>query len=426
MRPRAWPTRSLCTCSLAPRSYASDQDAQRVLREVSYQRTVTHPNLLPLLGTYFSRLSADLYLLCPLMALDLSQAVRAGRITSPVQRQSVIYQLACALGHMHASGVVHRDLKPPNILLSAECRVRLCDFGLARTLPPAASAAAPAASAPSPTPSPAPAPSPAAAPGPSEPIDIADGPAASTSATAADAAADALAAASVSRSPGSRWYRSPELLLGALTYDVAVDMWSFGCVVAELLCGRTLLLGSSTASQLHKISNLVGARPSPQTLAELKAESAAARALVENLPPIEPTRLAKLMPRAPAEGVDLCRELLQLRPADRLDAAAVLQHCVSPRPQPRPLFYPPPRIPHLTHLASSSQYLHSYVKGRADRTAYAAASLAPPTRPYVAPLSETTSRTAMECRAHLEAHLATPLVDPPTQAAEADEEDMGA
>ena len=51
----------------------------------------------------------------------LSQAVRAGRITSPIQRQSVTYQLACALGHMHASGVVHRDLKPPNILLSAEC-----------------------------------------------------------------------------------------------------------------------------------------------------------------------------------------------------------------------------------------------------------------------------------------------------------------
>ena len=84
----------------------------------------------PLLDVFFSALSADLYLLLPAMAIDLHDAIRLNRLTAAVHKQSIAFQLTCALGHMHAFGVLHRDLKPQNVLLDAECTVRLCDFGL--------------------------------------------------------------------------------------------------------------------------------------------------------------------------------------------------------------------------------------------------------------------------------------------------------
>ena len=77
-------------------------DAQRCFREVAFQQSADHPNLLPLLSVAVSH--EDLYLVCPQMAMDLQSALRHSLLPQAQQKRCVIYQLACALGYMHACG----------------------------------------------------------------------------------------------------------------------------------------------------------------------------------------------------------------------------------------------------------------------------------------------------------------------------------
>jgi serine/threonine protein kinase len=204
-------------------------DAQRCFREVAFQKAANHPNLLPLLAVSVS--ATDLYLLCPPMAMDLQGALRHNLLPHARQKRCVLYQLSCALAYMHASGALHRDLKPANVLLDLDGHLRLCDFGLCRSTPT---------------------PDEAALATPRAPLDASNA---------------AEVDGSQSLSVGSRWYRAPEVLLGASVYGASADMWSFGCIVAEVLSGKTLLLGSSSLGQLAKILEVTGGRPEAAELA---------------------------------------------------------------------------------------------------------------------------------------------------------------
>lgn len=106
---------------------------------------------------------------------------------------------------MHSADIVHRDLKPSNILLNSSCLVKVADFGLARSI--------------------------AETPGTENVL---------------------------TEHIATRWYRAPEILLGSTSYTKAVDMWSIGCILAELLLGKALFSGSSTINQLEKIVELLG------------------------------------------------------------------------------------------------------------------------------------------------------------------------
>ena len=149
---------------------------------------------------------------------------------------------------------------------------------------------------------------------------------------------------------------------------------------------------------------LVGSKPDADALVDLRAETPHARALLDALPPVPepPTRLPKLMPRAPAEGIELCKGLLQMRPSERLDAAAVLRH----------------------------PFMQGFVRDDPSRLSYAASSLVPPkSGPFAMPVDDDARLSAREYRALLEGSLATALADPiltmaPSGADE--EDDMGA
>jgi mitogen-activated protein kinase 15 len=268
----------------------------------------------------------------------------------------------------------------PQVLLYDDCRLQLCDFGLVRTVPtPAASSlTTPLASAAS-----------------------ASASAASTSAASASAANGA-----VSNSIGSRWYRAPELLLGAREYGTSCDMWSLGCVLAELFSGKTLLLGSSTASQLLKCCQIAGGAPDAETLRAMRCDGSSARTLMSQLPtPIDACRLGKLMLRAPSEVIDLCASLLRLRPAERSDAAACLSH------------------PYMAPFASALPSRHAF--------ASASVRAVPADQLYAPPLDDQTRLDAASYRRYAETHLAEKLDEPqltyaPSAAGAADEDDMGA
>lgn len=118
------------------------------------------------------------------------------------ESKEIIRQVLSAVDHLHTHWIVHRDLKTSNLLISNQGIVQVADFGLARRLGPKAEHLTPVVV--------------------------------------------------------TLWYRAPELLLGAKTYTSAVDMWSVGCILAELLCGRPLLPGKSEIDQLDWIFRIFG------------------------------------------------------------------------------------------------------------------------------------------------------------------------
>ena len=163
---------------------------------------------------------SDMYIVTPLMESDLDRVVRSGQALTSAHVKYFLFQLLSALHTMHRSGVLHRDLKPSNVLVNASCDLAVCDLGLARALPPPP---------------------------------VRDG--ATVVARAAGAAPDDGGADAVDNDPVpcdlpgddsssgqhmtqyvvTRWYRAPELLLSCGAYGPAIDMWSAGCIFAELL-----------------------------------------------------------------------------------------------------------------------------------------------------------------------------------------------
>lgn len=118
----------------------------------------------------------------------------------------------------NTAGLVHRDMKPSNLLLNSECHVKVCDFGLARSLDNDENQGV-------------------------NPI-----------------LTDYVA---------TRWYRAPEILLGSTQYTKGVDMWSIGCIVGELVNGQPMFPGTSTMNQLDRIVEITGF-PSKQEIAAMR------------------------------------------------------------------------------------------------------------------------------------------------------------
>lgn len=173
-------------------------------REIQILRRLDHPNVMKLEGVITSRLSCSLYLVFEYMEHDL-----AGLSSSPdikfneAQVKCYMNQLLSGLEHCHSRGILHRDIKGANLLVNNEGVLKIADFGLANFCDPSKN----------------------------HPL---------TSRVV------------------TLWYRPPELLLGSTHYDSAVDLWSAGCVFAELLRGKPILQGRTEVEQLHKIYKLCG------------------------------------------------------------------------------------------------------------------------------------------------------------------------
>jgi mitogen-activated protein kinase 15 len=115
----------------------------------------------------------------------------------------------------------------------------------------------------------------------------------------------------------TRWYRAPEILLGSNKYTKGVDMWSMGCILAELLLGKPVFPGTSTLNQLDRVMEVTG-RPSVEDIDAIN--SPLAQTMLESLPPSKARRLRDMFPTASDDALDLLKSLLQFNPNKRLTA----------------------------------------------------------------------------------------------------------
>ncbi|CAI9102433.1 OLC1v1000706C4 [Oldenlandia corymbosa var. corymbosa] len=173
-------------------------------REIIILRRLDHPNVIKLEGLVTSRMSCSLYLVFEYMEHDLAGLAASPEIkfTEP-QVKCYMKQLLSGLEHCHKRHVLHRDIKGSNLLLDNSGILRIADFGLATIFDP----------------------------NHKHPM---------TSRVV------------------TLWYRPPELLLGATDYSVGIDLWSAGCILAELLAGKPIMPGRTEVEQLHKIYKLCG------------------------------------------------------------------------------------------------------------------------------------------------------------------------
>ncbi|XP_075591005.1 extracellular signal-regulated kinase 2-like [Dermatophagoides farinae] len=196
------------------KAFNNEKDAVRTLREVTILEQLRG---LPHIVTIYEVIQAvnnnDIYLIFEYVKSDLSVFLKEKKLDKEKIPQ-IVYQLLLALRDLHCRGLIHRDLKPSNILVDDQYQIKLADFGLAR-------------------------------PARNSVVD-----------ESLMAMTDYVA---------TRWYRSPEVLLGMNEYSEAVDVWALGCIMAELYLGSVLFRGSSTMEQLNLITGLLG-MPSKATL----------------------------------------------------------------------------------------------------------------------------------------------------------------
>ncbi|KAL3374199.1 hypothetical protein AABB24_005919 [Solanum stoloniferum] len=188
-------------------------------REILVLKKLDHPNVIKLEGLVTSRMSSSLYLVFEYMEHDLAGLAAVQTVKfSESQVKCYMKQLLSGLEHCHNNGVLHRDVKGSNLLIDNEGILKIADFGLASFYDPEHK----------------------------QPM---------TSRVV------------------TLWYRPPELLLGATNYGVGVDLWSAGCILAELLTRKPIFPGRTEVEQLHKIFRLCGS-PSEEYWRKFKLPNA--------------------------------------------------------------------------------------------------------------------------------------------------------
>lgn len=252
-------------------AFQNATDAQRTFREIMFlQELNNHDNIVRLLNVMRADNDRDIYLICDHMESDLHAVIRA-KILEDIHKQYIIYQTLRSLHYMHSGEMLHRDTKPSNILLNSDCHVRICDFGLARSIQQTGN---------------------------------------NTNPVLTDYVA-------------TRWYRAPEILLGSNSYTKGVDIWSVGCILGELLNGKPVFPGASTMNQLDRIMEVTG-RPSQADIEAIKSPFAAT--MLDSLPATRPRPLAEVFPTADKAALDLIQSCLIFNPEKRISAKEALRH----------------------------------------------------------------------------------------------------
>ncbi|KAJ0264351.1 Mitogen-activated protein kinase 9 [Hirschfeldia incana] len=247
-------------------------DATRILREIKLLRLLRHPDIVEIKHVMLPpsrREFRDIYVVFELMESDLHQVIKANDDLTPEHYQFFLYQLLRGLKFIHTANVFHRDLKPKNILANSDCKLKICDFGLARV-----------------------------------------------------SFNDAPSAIFWTDYVATRWYRAPELCGSFFSkYTPAIDIWSIGCIFAEMLTGKPLFPGKNVVHQLDIMTDLLGT-PSPEAISRIRNEKA--RRYLGNMRRKPPVPFTHKFPHVDPLALRLLHRLLAFDPKDRPTAEEAL------------------------------------------------------------------------------------------------------
>ncbi|XP_059125810.1 cyclin-dependent kinase 3 isoform X1 [Peromyscus eremicus] len=235
------------------------------IREISLLKELKHPNIVKLLDVVHRE--KKLYLVFEFLTQDLKKHMDSTPTSGlPLHVvKSYLSQLLQGLNFCHCHRVIHRDLKPQNLLINQCGAIKLADFGLARAF--------------------------------------------------------GVPLRTYTHEVVTLWYRAPEILLGSKFYSTAVDVWSIGCIFAEMVTGKPLFPGDSEIDQLFRIFRTLGT-PSEDTWPGVSQLSD----YKSSFPKWTRKGLEEIMPRLGPEGKDLLLQLLQYDPSQRISAKTALAH----------------------------------------------------------------------------------------------------
>ncbi|KAF8935482.1 Pkinase-domain-containing protein [Dissophora ornata] len=249
------------------------QDKRFKNRELQIMRLVSHPNIVDLKSFFYSNGDKKDEVFLNLVLEYIPETVyRASRHYSKIKQtmpmlqiKLYMYQLFRSLAYIHAIGICHRDIKPQNLLLNPTTGIlKLCDFGSAKIL--------------------------------------------------------------VAGEPNvsyicSRYYRAPELIFGATNYTTNIDVWSTGCVMAELMLGQPLFPGESGIDQLVEIIKVLGT-PTREQIKTMNPNY-----MEHKFPQIKPHPFIKIFrSRTPPEALELISSLLEYTPTRRFTPIEAMVH----------------------------------------------------------------------------------------------------
>ncbi|ETN12686.1 CMGC/MAPK protein kinase [Phytophthora nicotianae INRA-310] len=257
------------------RAFDDLTDAKRIVREIKLMRHLNHKCVLGVEDIFepvaLSKFE-DVYIVSQLMATDLHRVIYSRHALSDEHIAFFMYQMLCAMKYVHSANVIHRDLKPSNVLVNANCELKICDFGLARGVFP------------------------------EEELELTE-------------------------YVVTRWYRAPEIMLGCMKYTREVDVWSMGCIFAEMMSRKPLFPGQDYIDQLHLIMNALGA-PNDQDLYFLT--NARARKFMnaefQKRGPNPTKPLAHMFTDSPPDALDLLQKMLVIDPNKRISVDEALAH----------------------------------------------------------------------------------------------------
>ncbi|KAL6474956.1 hypothetical protein MHYP_G00159960 [Metynnis hypsauchen] len=259
-----------------PNAFEVVTNAKRTLRELKILKHFKHDNIIAIKDILQPAVPhsafKSVYVVLDLMESDLHQIIHSRQPLTPEHTRYFLYQLLRGLKYIHSANVIHRDLKPSNLLVNENCELKIGDFGMARGL----SAAHPEESR-----------------------------------------------SFMTEYVATRWYRAPELMLSLHHYSLAIDLWSVGCIFAEMLGRKQLFPGKHYVHQLQLILSVLGTPPD-SIVGAIGAERV--RSYVQSLPSRAPVPFSRLYTHAEPAALDLLAAMLRFDPRERISVCQALEH----------------------------------------------------------------------------------------------------
>ncbi|KAI6177534.1 Mitogen-activated protein kinase [Aphelenchoides bicaudatus] len=255
-----------------PNVFQNLASCKRVFREIQMLASFRHDNVLGLLDILHppnQHFFQEIHVLTELMQSDLHKIIVSPQQLTVDHVKVFIYQILRGLKYLHSAKILHRDIKPGNLLVNSNCILKICDFGLARIW------------------------------------DKSD------------------TTSNMTHEVVTQYYRAPELLMGARKYTGAIDVWSVGCIFAELLGRRILFQAHGPIEQLNQIVALLGT-PTPEAM-RTACEGARNHVLRNSRHQHDPARLNRQFPLAGQDAIQLLTEMLQFDPDKRISVVDALQ-----------------------------------------------------------------------------------------------------